>query len=459
MKAISDWLELYRTKFSLPLPEDNVDIKANGTVIAYQWYAWANVLESIEFSNGWKDPKNDIYYSYYLTKDKKYFQLMWFLEEEDNLQTNIFNQIGAVDYSILIPTVYWNKLGILTDELNTPVQEVSSIISAWKIELGTTNSWTVFSAHINDWRTYTFTWYILNHKLYTLNLPWTYSPPKDCPDWFIWAWWDSAFNQVWFCVAKYEMTYEDADTPDSTWDWEDWNTMHYVDWKTIVSMYGKYAIADINQIQAISACKSMWDWYHLITNNEWMSIARNIELEAENWSTLEVWNWHISNWVSNDTTLGCDKTWWNIEPRAYATKTWEIWTSNCTVKKHKLSNNLYIWNLAWNVWEHVNKGNTIDGSNFNNWVIAFWVSNVEWKDWTNVNIDSIEKNNYGPLVANDALNGIWRIFDMDWTSPSNVFIRGGSASREDNWGIFALSLRRNSVFMNRRAGFRCAYIK
>lgn len=50
-------------------------------------------------------------------------------------------------------------------------------------------------------------------------------------------------------------------------------------------MAGKYPIVDITQAAAIDACKSMGEGYHLITNNEWMTIARNIEATSQNWSS------------------------------------------------------------------------------------------------------------------------------------------------------------------------------
>jgi len=83
LKSMSDALELYRTKKSLPIPDDKVDIKTNSKTIAYQGYIWKNVLETIEYTESWLDPKDKTYFSYYLTKNKKYFQLMAFLEEEN----------------------------------------------------------------------------------------------------------------------------------------------------------------------------------------------------------------------------------------------------------------------------------------------------------------------------------------------------------------------------------------
>jgi hypothetical protein len=97
----------------------------------------------------------------------------------------------------------------------------------------------------------------------------------------------------WFAVAKYEMSYSNDMAANSTLWWTDWNTIHYTgtpsDNGWIVSIAGRYPIADITQPQAISACNSIWASVHLITNDEWMTIARNIEQQATNWSGWSVW--------------------------------------------------------------------------------------------------------------------------------------------------------------------------
>jgi len=41
-------------------------------------------------------------------------------------------------------------------------------------------------------------------------------------------------------------------------------------------------ITRLNQATAIRACQQMGSGYHLITNNEYMTIARNIEQQGEN---------------------------------------------------------------------------------------------------------------------------------------------------------------------------------
>jgi prepilin-type N-terminal cleavage/methylation domain-containing protein len=141
MTSLSDWLNLHSTRNDLSIPEDNIEVSVNGNLIAYQWYAGANILETINFEKGWVDPKDNTYFSYYLTSDRKYFQLMWFLEEWLDSTTNVnelkllpqmrgiegelslISKTHAVNYQDRIPTVTGKKLWILTDGENAPVQE------------------------------------------------------------------------------------------------------------------------------------------------------------------------------------------------------------------------------------------------------------------------------------------------------------------------------------------------
>ena len=153
--SISDWLELYSTKNNLPLPDDNIEILASTVTIAYQGYAWANTLETIDFTKWWKDPRDDQYFTYYLTKDRKYFQLMWFLEESLDATSQLSSPswkgmpIGqgklsfiekshAWDYDDRIPTVYGKKLWILTDTDNTPIQDITTIQTDWLLAIDVT---------------------------------------------------------------------------------------------------------------------------------------------------------------------------------------------------------------------------------------------------------------------------------------------------------------------------------
>ena len=471
MKAISDWLELYRTRFSLPLPEYKVEVKANWAVIAYQWYAWANVLESIEFSNGWKDPKFDTYFSYYLTKDKKYFQLMWFLEEEEELQLSyVWINLNIIGYD-RYPIVYGNNLGILTDEFNTPIQELSDIISVWEIDLWWINSWTVYNMHMKDWLIYSFSWTILNHKIYSYWKPSVYWPIKGCPDWFVWVHWNSSFNQEWFCLSAFEMSYDENDPIVLDWTgWlsstkTDWNIYDYEYWKKIVARKWWFPIAYIKQSEAIDACKSMWKWFHLQTENEWMTMARDVELVWDNWTWGELLNWYISNWNSNDDVYNhwCSIDLSDPNDSEYTGRRWgaNVWfkpndTCNET-RKYKLSNWVYLWDIWWNLREHVNKANTIDGSWFDSWTIAFWIKT--WTiNWNDSDLD-LWKPMHWPLFAlNASAHWIWTVDTPAWVS-GNIIIRWWCAEcKNDDW-LYWIELDRDKDYIRYKLGFRCAYIK
>ena len=66
---------------TLPMPDDYIEIIYSWETIWYQWYAWEKVLLVLGLSEDTIDPKDNTYYSYYLTKNKKYSQVMGFLEK------------------------------------------------------------------------------------------------------------------------------------------------------------------------------------------------------------------------------------------------------------------------------------------------------------------------------------------------------------------------------------------
>ena len=126
---IKNWLEVFKIENKLPFPDDNIEVKDDIETLWYQWYAWIWVLSTIIFSKWWKDPLDWSYFTYYLSDNKKYFQLMAFLEKENteiSLWNHIITQTYAIDYENRYPTLVWEKLWILLQETtNIPIQEVS----------------------------------------------------------------------------------------------------------------------------------------------------------------------------------------------------------------------------------------------------------------------------------------------------------------------------------------------
>lgn len=121
---LSNGLELYRTKNPLPLPGwTTVRIEASGWLLWYQWYATQEIRDLIDYSKWWKDPKDNVDFTYYVSGDRKYYQLVAFLEDQANQAQSFFPTAYAADYTNRYPATAWKKLGVLLDWGNTPIQE------------------------------------------------------------------------------------------------------------------------------------------------------------------------------------------------------------------------------------------------------------------------------------------------------------------------------------------------
>lgn len=163
LSKIHSGLEVYSTKNKLPLPEDKVEVWASWSLVWYQGYIWKNTLAMIEYEKWWIDPRDEQYFTYYVTADKIHFQLMAFLEDENSLDTAenrkwqfLIPKANALNYTKRFPTVYWEKLGVLTESItNLPIQEVDTIISSWYLDVFTTTGSYTASFTNNDRVTWT----------------------------------------------------------------------------------------------------------------------------------------------------------------------------------------------------------------------------------------------------------------------------------------------------------------
>ncbi len=463
MNNINKLLALYQLKWWIyPKPDNFVTISASGTIIWYEWVVWENVSRIINTNKIILDSLDNAPYVYYTNATNTTYQLLWYLEWNSLTINNLISTTyAAIDYTKRYPKVQWDKLWILLDNFNNPI--------TIDIDLFGSQSWTTYKSFISNTTVKILSWVELWWPLITLSKSLNFGSPRTCPDWFIKVPWNEEFMQSGFCVAKYEMTYTDADTP-NTCDltctaWEnisgqtDWNTVVYTWAKIPVSMTWKYPISNITQTQAIDACKSMWEWYHLITNNEWMTIARDIEANQTNWSGNAVWSWYIYNWVANSTMwcLWITNTIYTLLTRKQATKTW-WWFGNddCDTKRQlKLSNWEIVWDLSGNIREHVNKANTIDWTNYDLWQIS-----IAWSStWTNSDdngiYDSNDMKKYWSSLWLWSTSGMGNIYYANWVV-SNIFLRGAGAGASSSAGVFAMYLSRTSINQTRNMGFRCA---
>lgn len=154
MVKMSDSLQFHATKSKLPFPDDYIEIKAGSKIIAYQGYVGANVLDTINYTNGGKDPLDDTYLTYTLSKNRKKIQLLSYMEEEDSI-THVVTEGYAADYQERYPVVYGSKIGTLTVKtLNTPIQEVEALKTAGELDIVATTD--EYTAHITSVDTITW---------------------------------------------------------------------------------------------------------------------------------------------------------------------------------------------------------------------------------------------------------------------------------------------------------------
>ena len=222
--------------------------------------------------------------------------------------------------------------------------------------------------------------------------------------------------------------------------------------RAIASVASGYPIANIDQTTAASYCTTAGA--SLISNAEWMTIARNIEGQLSNWTTGTaastaigtggLYRGHSDNnpgtaleaGPDNDGYIGTNNSGFSIERRT-----------------HTLSNGETIWDLSGNVWEWTN--DTIIGKD----QPTGSSTGFGWRQYTAI-------TNYGTLSydltspSNNTWNSTQNMGQIysDGTSNNNTnfaCLRGGSWTAATNAGVFALVLNNTPTHTNYRIGFRC----
>ena len=270
---------------------------------------------------------------------------------------------------------------------------------------------------------------------------------------------NSTYGTSDFWVMKYEAKYSKngggADDANNcyytagydTWDWGKAGTDCPSSWSNtnvVSSPYGS-PIAGVTHTEAKAICQSLGG--HLITNQEWMTIARNAEQVSKNWSGGSVGSGCLfrGNIGQNDSCSydGADP---------------EKGTNRNPKAKLILSNGSEIWDIAGNVWEHVMKDNS-------DTLVRYTPSDGGAVDWRWIEHTAIV--DYGDFSYNEirpsnnswnATQGMGRIYTYngDYGSQSRVLLRGGCWGTGDNAGVFTLYLDWYTTSQHYTVGFRCA---
>lgn len=245
-----------------------------------------------------------------------------------------------------------------------------------------------------------------------------------------------------FCVAKYEMKNESgiakSQSTGTVW-------------------------TSISQNNARTACSALGTGYGLIKNEEWMTIAREIESIDQNWSggtvnsgTLNIgWASHAGNFTNTTaaptTDVNC----------LYNTGANTCGNSGLHLLKrtHSLDNGL-IWDLSGNVWEWVDwnvLNNKAYRSSDGNPIGAFL-------EWTAIdsNINNTDPMPVNSWQANEATlttaNGIGTYY-ANLNGVGGAAGRGGSHNNGSNAGIYSLGFSYTPDTPLGHIGFRCVYRK
>ncbi len=269
-QEIADAFGVYGVYKKLPQPEDSVDILVNGTLIGYQGYASEDILNKVDYYNGWLDPLDRNYknrrkknpFTYYITKDSKHAQLLVFLEDEES-NIWLIPSVHAADYTSRTPKVSGKLLGVLThNTLNTPVQEIDVVKSAGELDIGITTSF--FTAHISDERKITG-----NFEVLAASTP--FASCRRLSDIWKATGWDKVYR-VNPDGNGYVEVYCDMDT--ANWWWtligskaSDWDQVKWTFWNLRVTIWSDANVSipndqTLNGFSEVMACSydNCWKW-------------------------------------------------------------------------------------------------------------------------------------------------------------------------------------------------------
>jgi len=239
----------------------------------------------------------------------------------------------------------------------------------------------------------------------------------DCPSNWVKVPGNTLYNTRTFCVMQYEAKNDGTNKPVSQANGTPW--------------------VNISQIDAKAKCQSIGA--HLVTEDEWLTIVRNIELQPTNWSSGQIGSGYIPR-GNSDSSAAMDGT----DPLTGANQ-----------RTLTLSNGAIIWDIAGNVWDWTDA--TILGKdepvspNPSAWGYYEYTSLLSY--------GTLSPERLLPLNSSwNSTQGYGRIYTRSVATDTvtYVFRRGGHWNFGTYAGVLALYLASGTSSAASYIGFRCA---
>ncbi len=264
--------------------------------------------------------------------------------------------------------------------------------------------------------------------------------------------------------------------------------------KAVVSTPQGYGIAYINHTTSKTYCNGVslnGNATHLLTNDEWMTIARNAEAQSANWcaavggygvypcgntpGTGKLASGHCdySNEEQYTSTKAALEASANDDYACYRTTTGATTcaaTSGMQKRTFTLSNGAIIWDLAGNMWEHVQRSTNNSGDSTAvmdplpacSDGVAAW-GYCEFGSTTTPYISSwtaaVIRDLVGPSDSSyNSAQGVGTVYTYKngTTQSSTTWMRGGEWGTPVSGGAYALGLRWYVGSTALNLGFRCS---
>jgi hypothetical protein len=243
-----------------------------------------------------------------------------------------------------------------------------------------------------------------------------------------------------FCVMKYEAKNDGSGNAVSTDTGSPWTSISQISAKT-----------KCNDLNALNGVTSKYD---LISNPEWMAIARNVENVPSNWTNSGVGDGCLKrgNVGGTNTCTGGDSGYDGDEP--------ESGTGRNPLASLTLDNGEVIWDLSGNVFEFTDW--TLGGSLSTDMGQANKPSQggiqvADWIEFTTLDTFSALAPAESILPDNPSFNTDEGMGSYKAGTGGGAGLRGGAWYNGSGAGAFALLLGNSSIDSYTSIGFRCVY--